>query len=107
MSQRVYTLPREVSVITGWKTEKSAEVIVGTGTRAVNRKAEVSRNTEVPNIKCDQRGIAYMKQTQLPVAKWYEVIGDSTFADAILDRMVHSAHRIELDGESMRKKKVK
>ena len=45
--------------------------------------------------------------SQLPVAKWYEVIGDSTIADAILDRMVHTAHRIELDGESMRKRKVK
>lgn len=43
--------------------------------------------------------------SQLPVSKWYEIIGDSTVADAILDRMVHTAHRIELKGESMRKKK--
>jgi DNA replication protein DnaC len=42
--------------------------------------------------------------SQLPVAKWYEVIGDSTVADAILDRMVHAAHRLELKGESLRKK---
>lgn len=42
--------------------------------------------------------------SQLPVAKWYEVIGDSTVADAILDRMVHTAHRLELKGPSMRKK---
>ena len=42
--------------------------------------------------------------SQLPVAKWYEVIGESTIADAILDRMVHTAHRIELKGESLRKK---
>ncbi|HXD78708.1 MAG TPA: ATP-binding protein [Puia sp.] len=42
--------------------------------------------------------------SQLPVAKWYEIIGDSTLADAILDRMVHTAHRIELKGESLRKK---
>ena len=41
--------------------------------------------------------------SQLPVAKWYEVIGDSTVADAILDRMVHAAHRVELKGESLRK----
>lgn len=41
--------------------------------------------------------------SQLPVAKWYEVIGESTVADAILDRMVHTAHRIELKGESLRK----
>jgi DNA replication protein DnaC len=42
--------------------------------------------------------------SQLPVAKWYEVIGESTVADAILDRMVHTAHRIELKGDSLRKK---
>lgn len=43
--------------------------------------------------------------SQLPIAKWYEIIGDSTIADAILDRMVHTAHRIELKGESLRKTK--
>lgn len=42
--------------------------------------------------------------SQLPVAQWYEVIGESTVADAILDRMVHTAHRIELKGDSLRKK---
>ena len=42
--------------------------------------------------------------SQLPIAKWYEVIGESTIADAILDRMIHTAHRIELKGESRRKK---
>jgi len=40
---------------------------------------------------------------QLPVEKWYDIIGDPTFADAILDRLVHHAHRIERDGPSMRK----
>jgi DNA replication protein DnaC len=43
--------------------------------------------------------------SQLPVNKWYDVIADPTIADAILDRLVHSSHRIELKGhESMRKK---
>lgn len=42
--------------------------------------------------------------SQLPVASWYEVIGESTIADAILDRLIHGAHRIELKGSSMRKK---
>ena len=42
--------------------------------------------------------------SQLPIAKWYEIIGDSTVADAILDRMVHTTHRIEPKGESLRKK---
>lgn len=41
--------------------------------------------------------------SQLPVAKWYDVIGEPTIADAICDRIVHSAHRIELKGESVRK----
>lgn len=42
--------------------------------------------------------------SQLPVKGWYDVIGEKTIADAILDRLVHSAHRIELKGESLRKK---
>ena len=41
--------------------------------------------------------------SQLPVAKWHDVIGEPTFADAILDRIVHNAHRIDLHGPSMRK----
>lgn len=45
--------------------------------------------------------------SQLPVSKWHQIIGDSTVADAILDRMVHTSHRIELKGESMRKSKLK
>lgn len=43
--------------------------------------------------------------SQIPVEKWHEIIGDNTIADAILDRLVHTAHRIELKGESLRKKK--
>jgi len=41
--------------------------------------------------------------SQLPVTSWHEAIGDPTLADAILDRIVHNAHKIELKGESMRK----
>lgn len=43
--------------------------------------------------------------SQLPVASWYDVIGENTIADAILDRLVHGSYRIELKGESLRKKK--
>ena len=43
--------------------------------------------------------------SQVPVNKWHEVIGEQTIADAILDRIIHDAHRLELKGESMRKKK--
>lgn len=41
--------------------------------------------------------------SQIPVSTWYELIGESTIADAILDRIVNSSHRINLNGESLRK----
>lgn len=43
--------------------------------------------------------------SQLPVANWYDVIGEETIADAILDRLAHTSHRIELKGESLRNKR--
>jgi DNA replication protein DnaC len=43
--------------------------------------------------------------SQLPVSRWHEQIGDPTVADGILDRLVHNAHRIEMRGDSMRKKR--
>jgi DNA replication protein DnaC len=45
--------------------------------------------------------------SQLPVNHWHEVIGEKTIADAILDRIVHDAHRVELKGESLRKSRDK
>ena len=42
--------------------------------------------------------------SQLPLNHWHDFIGDPTLADAILDRLIHNAHKIELKGESMRKK---
>lgn len=44
--------------------------------------------------------------SQIPVDHWYDMIGNPTIADAVLDRLVHNAYRIELSGESMRKHKV-
>jgi DNA replication protein DnaC len=44
-----------------------------------------------------------MITSQLPVKAWHDVIGEPTFADAILDRIVHNAYRLELEGQSMRK----
>jgi DNA replication protein DnaC len=41
--------------------------------------------------------------SQLPVDKWHDVIGDPTYADAIMDRLVHNAHRITLEGDSLRR----
>jgi DNA replication protein DnaC len=40
---------------------------------------------------------------QLPVSGWHQMIGEPTIADAILDRIIHNAHRVELKGDSMRK----
>jgi len=45
--------------------------------------------------------------SQLPVDRWHDVIGDPTYADAILDRLVHSAHRIALDGDSLRRTRAR
>jgi DNA replication protein DnaC len=45
--------------------------------------------------------------SQLPIEDWHAVIGDPTYADAILDRLVHNAHRLNLTGESLRKTRTK
>jgi DNA replication protein DnaC len=42
--------------------------------------------------------------SQVPVARWHDIIADPTLGDAILDRVIHRAHRIELKGESLRKR---
>ena len=53
----------------------------------------------------DRHGLkSTLVTSQLPIDHWHEQIGDPTLADAILDRLVHSAHKIKLNGESMRKK---
>lgn len=44
--------------------------------------------------------------SQVPVKQWYDIIGEKTIADAILDRIVHDAHRLDLKGESLRKRKT-
>ena len=44
--------------------------------------------------------------SQLPIENWHEALGDPTFADAILDRLVHNAYKLKLKGGSMRKKKA-
>ena len=45
--------------------------------------------------------------SQLPVKSWYDSIGDPTLADGILDRLVHGAYQISMEGESMRRKRTK
>ncbi len=58
---------------------------------------------EIIEDRYDNRSV--ILTSQVPVDRWYEIIGDPTIADAILDRLVHNAYRIELRGESLRKKK--
>ena len=41
--------------------------------------------------------------SQLPVERWYDIIGEKTVADAVMDRLVYQSHRVELKGESLRK----
>lgn len=64
-----------------------------------------NRNTLMEIIEDRHGRKSTIIASQLPVSMWYDVIGESTIADAILDRLVHKAHRIELHGESMRKLK--
>jgi DNA replication protein DnaC len=44
--------------------------------------------------------------SQVPIDRWYEIVGNPTLADAILDRVIHNAHRIELKGDSLRKQRA-
>jgi DNA replication protein DnaC len=71
-------------------------------------KIEERQYQEFLEILDDRHGTgSTLITSQLPVATWHETIPDPTVADAILDRLIHNAHRIELKGESMRKRKEK
>jgi DNA replication protein DnaC len=56
---------------------------------------------EIVEAKYDKGSIIIT--SKVPVSQWHQLIGENTIADAILDRLVYSSHRIELGGESMRK----
>jgi DNA replication protein DnaC len=59
---------------------------------------------EILDDRCERRST--LVTSQLPVAHWHEALGDPTLADAILDRLVHRAYKLELRGESLRKRPV-
>lgn len=62
--------------------------------------------TALLEIMEDRHGkTSTMITSQVPVSKWYDVIAEQTVADAVLDRLIHDAHRIEMKGESLRKKR--
>jgi DNA replication protein DnaC len=56
---------------------------------------------EIVDDRCDRGSL--LITSQVPVNRWHEVIGDPTLGDAILDRIVHRAHRIDLKGPSLRR----
>ena len=63
-----------------------------------------NRSTLMEIIEDRHEKASTLITSQIPVSKWYEVIGEKTIADAIMDRIIHNAHRLELTGESLRKK---
>lgn len=64
-----------------------------------------SRSTLMEIIEDRHSKSSTIITSQVPVSLWHEVIGEQTIADAILDRIVHDAHRLDMKGESMRRKK--
>ncbi len=66
-----------------------------------------SQRNDLLEIMDDRHGSkSTIVTSQLPTGKWHTAIGDATLADAILDRLLHNAHRLKLKGESMRKIKA-
>lgn len=70
------------------------------GLQALDNNA---RETLMDIIDDRHNGTSTVVVSQIPVSLWYDIIGEGTIADAILDRIVNSSHRIDLKGESMRK----
>ena len=63
-----------------------------------------AHRNDMMEIMDDRHGqTSTLVMSQLPTDQWYASIGDNTLADAILDRLMHNAHRLQLNGESMRK----
>jgi len=69
------------------------------------QKLDIQSRLALLEILEDRHGIrSTVIVSQLPVSSWYEIIGDKTIADAICDRIIHTAYRLEMKGESIRKK---
>jgi len=67
---------------------------------------DAQKRLKLMEIVEDRHGVkSTIISTQFPINKWFDLIGDSTIADAICDRLIHNAHKINLKGESMRKLK--
>ena len=72
------------------------------------QKVSAAQRNDLMEVIEDRHGRrSTLIASQLPTDHWHEYIGEATIADAILDRLLHGAHRINLTGESMRKTKEK
>ncbi len=70
-------------------------------------KLNAENRRDLLEVLEDRHGVrATIATSQLPIDEWHAVIGDPTLADAILDRLVHNAYKINIRGESMRKRKA-
>lgn len=70
-------------------------------------KLALAHRNDLLEIMDDRHGhTSTIVVSQLPTDQWYASIGDNTLADAILDRLMHNSHRLQLTGESMRKKHI-
>jgi DNA replication protein DnaC len=70
-------------------------------------KLTAEQRRDLLEILEDRHGVrSTLATSQLPIDKWHDSIGDPTLADAILDRLVHNAYKINLKGDSMRKRKA-
>lgn len=67
-------------------------------------KMSLGQRNDLLEIMEDRHGLrSTLITSQLPIGQWHKAIGDATLADAILDRLLHNAHKLKLKGESMRK----
>ncbi len=71
-------------------------------------KLTAEQRRDLLEILEDRHGTrSTLATSQLPVDKWHDLIGEPTLADAILDRLVHNAYKLNLKGDSMRKRRAK
>ena len=109
---RYYRIPRLFLALAQAKADGSYRKLLGqlgkTGLLIIDdwglEKLSQPQRYDLMEILDDRYGeSSTVMISQLPVSEWYGAIGDNTLADAILDRIVHNSHRLELGGESMRK----
>nr|VFK45390.1 MAG: IstB-like ATP binding protein [Candidatus Kentron sp. SD]VFK49826.1 MAG: IstB-like ATP binding protein [Candidatus Kentron sp. SD] len=68
------------------------------------QKITAPQRADLMEVIEDRHGLrSTLVASQLPVELWHDYIGEATLADAILDRLIHNAHRLPLQGESLRR----